>query len=331
MQHRDLVLIDRARAALEEARTIPEVAELRDQAVAMHRYLKRKQGAELAAARANEIRLRAERKLGDLAGPAEHGGDRKSNRVAPLDDGLSAHERKVYRRIASIPEPEFEEALAAGAEATTAGLVRLAKTLRKVEKQNGRAYGPGTCTVQSLETLTERGHRFGTIYADPPWPYSNRGTRGAAGDHYETPSLEWIRDLPVEKVAADASHLHLWTTNAFLRDAFDVIEAWGFEYKSCFVWVKPKIGMGNYWRVSHEFLLLGVRGALSFADKAQRSWMEHEIGKHSRKPDRIREVIEKVSPGPRLELFGREAVEGWAVWGNQVDQDLFYATAEALT
>lgn len=328
MQHRDLVLIDRARAALEEARTVPEVAELRDQAIAMQRYLKRKEGAEVAAARANEIRLRAERKLGELAGEAPgHGPGRGKT---SQDGTFSKQDRARYRRIASIPTAEFEEALEAGAEATTAGLVRLAKLLRKVEKQNGHTAGPGTCTVKSLETLTERGHRFGTICADPPWPYSNRGTRGAAGDHYKTPTLEWIRELPVEQLAADASHLHLWTTNAFLRDAFDVIESWGFEYKSCFVWVKPKIGMGNYWRVSHEFLLLGVRGSLAFEDKAQRSWMEHEIGKHSRKPDRIREVVEKVSPGPRLELFGREAVEGWAVWGNQVDQDLFYKTAEAL-
>lgn len=294
----------------------------------MARYFKRKEGAEEAAKHCHGIRLRAERKLGGLL--------REDPNYAPgrkSDLGSDFGQRQAYnwQLVESIPEERFEEALQEdGADASTAGLVRLAKSLLRLKKQNDHVTGPGTCTVESLETLMERGHRFGTIYADPPWPYSNRGTRGAAATNYKTPTLEWIRELPVEQLAADPSHLHLWTTNAFLRDAFDVIKSWGFEYKSCFVWVKPKIGTGNYWRVSHEFLLLGVRGSLTFEDKAQRSWMEHGIGKHSRKPDRIREVVEKVSPSPRLEIFGREAVEGWAVWGDQMKEDLFYTTAEAL-
>ncbi|MCA9201250.1 MAG: hypothetical protein KDA87_27100, partial [Planctomycetales bacterium] len=84
--------------------------------------------------------------------------------------------------------------------------------------------------------------------------YDNKAARGAADKHYATMSLEEICRLPVTQLVTENAHLHLWTTNGFLREAFDVIEAWGFDFKSCLVWIKPQLGMGNYWRVSHEFL-----------------------------------------------------------------------------
>jgi len=138
-------------------------------------------------------------------------------------------------------------------------------------------------------------------------------------------SLEEICNEPDKSLVAEIAHLHLWTTNAFLREAFDVIDAWGFRYKSCLVWVKPQLGMGNYWRVSHEYLLLGVRGSLPFEDRTQRSWLLERRTIHSRKPYRIRQLIEKVSPGPYLELYGREEIPNsqWTVYGNQVERRLF--------
>ena len=179
--------------------------------------------------------------------------------------------------------------------------------------------------VRDLEILIRQNTKFSTVYADPPWPYSNTAARGAAENHYRTMSLEAIRDEPVSQLVADQAHLHLWTTNAFLREAFEVIRAWGFKYKSCLVWVKPQIGMGNYWRVSHEFLLLGVRGNLPFQDRTCRSWQLARRTIHSRKPFLFRGLIEQVSPGPYLELYGREEQPntGWTVYGNQVERRLF--------
>lgn len=110
-----------------------------------------------------------------------------------------------------------------------------------------------TCTVADLFLLT--GRKFGTVYADPPWLYRNQGTRAATGNHYA--SMDEICALPVRDVAADDAHLHLWTTNGFLFEAHRVMEAWGFECQGCFVWVKSQMGLGNYWRVSHEFMLFG--------------------------------------------------------------------------
>lgn len=179
--------------------------------------------------------------------------------------------------------------------------------------------------VDSLTALVAAGRKFGTIYADPPWEYDKRVGRAAASRHYRTMSLTDICAEPVAQLVEENAHLHLWTTNGFLRDAFEVIEAWGFHYKSCFVWVKPQLGVGNYWRVSHEFLLLGVRGSLPFADRCQRSWLEATRTAHSHKPGIIRCLIEKVSPPAYLELYGREEIHepGWTVYGNQVERRLF--------
>lgn len=184
-----------------------------------------------------------------------------------------------------------------------------------------------TGVVESLEELIEIGAAFGTIYADPPWSYGNQATRAATDNHYPTMAIDEICAMPVAKVAARTAHLHLWTTNAFLFEAKRVMEAWGFEYKSCFVWVKPQMGIGNYWRVSHEFLLLGVRGACPFVSKSLKSWAELPRGRHSSKPMEVRKMIEKASPNPRLELFARNQFDGWTVLGNQIERSLYDAHA----
>ncbi len=184
---------------------------------------------------------------------------------------------------------------------------------------------PGGAVFSDLNLLLGSGKRFRTIYADPPWPYDNEADRGAAVKHYPVMSLDDIRRVPVSALAAKSAHLHLWSTNGFLREALELIDAWEFKYKSCFVWVKPDLGCGNYWRVSHEFLLLGVRGRLPFRDRAQQSWLAAPRLEHSRKPGRVRLLIERVSPGPYLELYGRAAVpdSDWTVFGNQVEKRLF--------
>jgi N6-adenosine-specific RNA methylase IME4 len=104
-----------------------------------------------------------------------------------------------------------------------------------------------------------------------------------------------------------------------------VIRAWGFRYKSCLIWIKPQLGMGNYWRVSHEYLLLGVRGGLLFRDRTCRSWLLARRSVHSRKPFAFRALVEQVSPGPYLELYGREEHPStdWTIYGNQVERRLF--------
>jgi N6-adenosine-specific RNA methylase IME4 len=180
---------------------------------------------------------------------------------------------------------------------------------------------PGT--TEDLGGLIRSGQRFGCIYADPPWSYGNQATRASTGNHYETMSVAEIAALPVKDLAAEDAHLHLWTTNAFLFECPRILEAWGFTYKSVFVWCKPQMGIGNYWRVSHEFLVLGVRGDPDFSDRGLMSWAAIDRSTHSSKPEQVRLMIEKASPPPYLELFGRRAAQGWTVWGDEIERDLF--------
>lgn len=179
--------------------------------------------------------------------------------------------------------------------------------------------------VSDLCSLAVAGYRFPTVVADPPWRYTNTASRGAAENHYPTMTLERICAEPVSQIAEDNAHLHLWTTNAFLEEAFTVIRAWGFTYKSCLVWVKPTIGMGNYWRVSHEFLLFAIRGRLRFGRNDVPSWKQARRSRHSSKPFCFRDLIEQVSPGPYLEVYGREEHPStdWTIYGNQVERRLF--------
>jgi N6-adenosine-specific RNA methylase IME4 len=176
---------------------------------------------------------------------------------------------------------------------------------------------PG-CYTEHLDDLLRTGQRYGTIYADPPWPYSDQPPSGGAAKHYATMPLDAICALPVRDLAADQAHLHLWVTNAFLFDAAQIFAAWGFTYKTNLVWVKPRVmGPGHYWRNCHELLLFGVRGGLTARQKNLRSWLEPSRQGHSEKPERVRDLVEQLSPGPYLELFGRHAVPNWTVFGNE--------------
>lgn len=176
--------------------------------------------------------------------------------------------------------------------------------------------------TSDLQSLIDQGKKFGLIYADPPWKYGNQGTRASTDNHYETMTVEQLAAMPVEKLAADEAHLHLWVTAGFLPAAFDLMKAWGFEYKSYFCWCKPQLGLGNYYRVSSEILLLGIRGGLVVpVSNRVKNWVELPRGKHSAKPHQLRMMVESMSPGPRLELFGRRVVPGWTIFGNQVQDE----------
>lgn len=173
--------------------------------------------------------------------------------------------------------------------------------------------------------------RFSTFVADPPWQYGNTSTRGAAENHYPTMSIAELCDLDVVPTrAADEAHLYLWSTAGHLPDAFAVMAAWGFDYKTYLVWVKPQMGMGNYFRVSTELVLFGVRGGMRTNDRGLMNYFTAKRSRHSAKPRAFRELVKKASPGPYMELFARcrrdevlagcecsRCEDGWTVWGNQ--------------
>lgn len=173
--------------------------------------------------------------------------------------------------------------------------------------------------------------RYACIAADPPWNEQGGGkSKRGADRHYPLMKARDIAALPVGPMAADNAHLWLWVTNNYLPDGLAVMAAWGFRYVTNLAWHKMRsgktqIGLGQYLRGSHELCLFGVRGRLPYAVRpdgkrvACPSVVIAERGRHSAKPVEAYEVIEQVSPGPRLELFARQPRAGWHCRGNEID------------
>lgn len=162
---------------------------------------------------------------------------------------------------------------------------------------------------------------YRTILADPPWDIQQKGNRGAER-HYPLMRLEDICALGVEDLAADDAHLWLWVTNATLHAGKLVMESWGFTYRSCLTWIKPRFGLGSYLRNQTEHLLLGVRGTAPVLFRGQGTWFYAPLQEHSHKPEEQYAIIERCSPGPYLELFARRRRPGWDAWGNKVSSDM---------
>lgn len=161
--------------------------------------------------------------------------------------------------------------------------------------------------------------KYRVIYADPPWSYNDKQNievLGGAEKHYLTMPLNDICKLPVP--AEDNAVLFIWVTSPMLEDCFKVINAWGFKYKTSFVWDKVAHNMGHYNSVRHEFLLICTRGSCTpDVAKLFDSVVSIERTEHSRKPKEFRDMIDTLYPiGNRLEMFAREAPDGWDVWGN---------------
>jgi len=162
--------------------------------------------------------------------------------------------------------------------------------------------------------------KYRCIEADPPWALDACEGKSAIA-HYNVMDLDAIKALGVKVLerAADDCHLWLWAINPMLPEALDVMQAWGFEYKSCLTWVKSNgFGTGHYLRGATEHCLLGVRGSLKCLRNDQRTYFEAPRTDHSRKPEIFYELIETLSPSPRLRLFARSQRYGWDSWGDQV-------------
>jgi N6-adenosine-specific RNA methylase IME4/ParB-like chromosome segregation protein Spo0J len=170
------------------------------------------------------------------------------------------------------------------------------------------------------------GDKYRIIYADPPWKYSDSRTEveqyGPAERHYPGMPISDICALPVGDIAAENAVLFLWTTSPMLEDALKVVKAWGFTYKSSFVWDKIRHNYGHYNSVRHEFLLIATRGScvpdeVTLFDSVQSI---ERSSRHSEKPQEFREIIETLYKyGKRIELFSRGIHDGWDVWGSEAN------------
>jgi len=164
--------------------------------------------------------------------------------------------------------------------------------------------------------------KYQTILTDPPWKFRVWSDKGKGrSPTYETMSVKELTDLPVAACAARDCALFMWVVDSHLSTAMDVIQAWGFVYKTIgLIWVKPSIGMGYWTRKQAEVCLLATRGKPKRLNADVRQVIQAPRRQHSRKPDEVYTRIERLVDGPYLEMFARQRWPGWDQYGNQVDK-----------
>lgn len=222
------------------------------------------------------------------------------------------------------PKPK-DPVIAAVTEKVKAGemsVMDAAKEIRQIkttQRREDRLDKIAEISKGNIELKTDI--RYPVLYADPPWRYEYAESESRAIENqYPTMTLEDICALPVSNLATPDAILFLWATSPKLAESMRVIESWGFNYRTCAVWDKQKIGMGYYFRQQHELLLVATKGSIPTPtpDTRPPSVFSQSRSEHSAKPAQFAEWIEVMYPDlPRIELFCRSPREGWAVWGNQ--------------
>lgn len=278
--------------------------------------------------------------------PAEH-----RERAAALSGDELEKYAILARLYKSMGSPEtngtYEEIIRSGGfhcgkdmqdwlEFTKASVQDITKALDSVAKHHAREESIRRNEERTQKAQTLPVGTYNVIYADPPWQYDNAITSwGPARLHYGDMSLDDICALPraIDLRIEDNAVLFLWVTNPFLQDAFKVIEAWGFEYKTNIAWVKTdlqKPGSGFYVRGRHELLFICTRGSFTPLDKHISppigSVIEAPLQEHSRKPDEVYDIIERLYPACNyVELFARRKRDGWDAFGNEVNREESHA------
>jgi N6-adenosine-specific RNA methylase IME4 len=226
--------------------------------------------------------------------------------IAAAAVGVNPHYIQDAKRIEYVA-PDLIPQIASG-------VMNIQQAKREIVKRARSASPP-------LPTPDEK---YRVLYADPPWEYTQTvDGYGPVADHYTTMSIDALCALgaQVRDMVAQDSVLFLWTTSPMLENAFSVVAAWGFKYKTSFVWDKVKHNFGHYNSVRHELLLVCTRGSCTpdspkLFDSVQTIERSAE---HSEKPEEFRRIIDALYPnGKRIELFARKTVAGWEAWGNEI-------------
>jgi N6-adenosine-specific RNA methylase IME4 len=259
--------------------------------------------------------------------------------------GIDKNLAKQSRLLGALSEERFEAVVAD----TRDKLVRAARNaVREIEieqeREGYRARIETGCTVDDLAALAASGYRAGVIYPDVPArfkTYSDKGKQRGADRHYKTMTVDELKAMGpvIQTLAAKDCALLYWTSGPFAKQAVTIIESWGFDYKTwAFVWLKTNPSSGalelqdiqpsdlhtgtTYTTLaSTEVVLLATRGQpMRLAKDVKQVVIAPYTGRHSEKPDEVRRRIERLYPGPYLELFGRKPVPNWTVWGNEIER-----------
>lgn len=302
-------------------------------AIAVNLFRRQLNEAQRIALGSSLLRLErksaAERKrLGQRNGGASHGrtelagngspqatdSDRATERVA----GAVGVSRKTFERAQAVArdDPETAKRMFEGSLSIAAAFKKAKVNAVKRRAQTEvakRATG-------LLMTLKEGARTYRCVYLDPPWCYRDSEVRGGVATHYGTMTNEEIAALPVAELAhEEGAHFWIWTTWPMMREGapHKLIHAWGLTWVGEIVWDKITLGTGHYFRSRTEVLILGAKGKLPLLSDAADPLVSLKRGAHSSKPEYFYEILERLSPGPRVELFARATHHGWDRWGNE--------------
>jgi len=331
----ELIKYDEACRAVAEAARVDEVKDIKDKMEALELYARQVRNPELEAD-AWAIRKRAEDKLGELTLQIE-----KAHKVGPGIDvqlpiggklkkdvlakyGISTSAAQRYEQFHLLPSWERTARIKSGQEAIRSGRSIADIITRQKEKADQRAARERELARKILALPTKK---YGVILADPEWrfePWSrSTGMDRAADNHYSTSAIDIIKTRDVASIAADDCAALLWVPQPMLRIGLDTLETWGFNYKSHWVWLKDRIGLGYWNRNKHELLLLGTRGEIPCPAQGEQwdSVLEAPRRGHSEKPEIFLELVEYYWPNiPRIELNRRgPARPGWDAWGFEAE------------
>ena len=316
----ELIRYDAFQTALAEAKTIPQIKNLADQADLFRQWLKKQKAGIEAENNGAIICLQAQRKLGEMLsninlnkGAAEEGWKTQLHHATTLNElNIEKTQSHRWQKLAEIPEDDFQqfitEYLSIQDGITRAGLFKF--------------FAQKTITpLKDYPPLPEG--KFRVIAIDPPWQYGttyNPDNRRVGAPYHEM-SFEQLAALEIP--AADDSILWLWTTNAFMREALELSEIWQFEQKSILTWFKERTGVGYWLRGETEHCLLCTRGEThKLSDEAFTTHLKVKSTNHSAKPNEFYTVVESLcgeaSEETHLEMFARKKRQNWKTWGNEV-------------
>jgi N6-adenosine-specific RNA methylase IME4 len=157
---------------------------------------------------------------------------------------------------------------------------------------------------------------YRTVVIDPPWQYESKRAM------YPTMPLVELKALPVAKLLADEAFVWIWTTNAMIEDAFACVRAWGLAPKTMLTWAKDRPGTGHWMVGQTEHAILAVRGTPKLSAVGVSTLLQAPTRAHSEKPQAFYDVVERMCPGPRLDMFARSKRRGWTSWGAEVDDNV---------
>jgi len=269
-------------------------------------------------------KIEAERALGALIPRVCPRGQPRKERSHAVT--LKLDDLGIGRTLPAAAVQKYKtECVEAQREITSAALISVANKMKKEEavykrRKEKEAFHAELPSPGVLRTIEEGAGHYRVIYADPPWNYNDKGTHGSAHPHYDTMTLEALCALKVATLAHESGcFLWMWTTWPMIREKAPhaVLEAWGFRWAGEIVWNKVAFGVGRWFRLQTEILVLGVRGDVKLLENDQRGYLEKRRSRHSVKPEEARAIIERLCEGPYIELFARRSAKGWDRWGDE--------------